>query len=156
MAPIDSTEGFFFFFLWKPLHAKSCTVPFNSGSGSSLAKTGCSWKTAGGVFVLTSDGAGAKKKTNKKRVNHRASNFLGISGIVAPPAPPAFRNVLGRAARIEKQMHPKPKQTELGVGSEWANTVCWRHLCPLPARCHRNSWIILQSSCGANSPKGVA
>lgn len=97
------------------------------------------------------DGAGAKEKI--QRVNHRASNFLGVSGIVAPPAPPAFRNVLGRAARIEKQMHPKPKQTELGVGSEWANTVCWRHLCPLPARCHRNSWIILQSSCGANSPK---
>lgn len=58
-----------------------------------------------------------------KFVNHRASNFLGVSGIVAPPAPPAFRNVLSRAARIEKQMHPKPKQTELGVGSEWANAV---------------------------------
>lgn len=55
---------------------------------------------------------GQKKKSQTKiRVNHRASNFLGISGIVAPPAPPAFRNVLGRAACIEKQMLPKPKQS---------------------------------------------
>lgn len=86
-------------------------MPFKSGSGSSLAKIVRSCKIAGGVFILTSDGAGAKKSQTKTRVNHRASNFLGISGIVAPPAPPAFRNVLGRAARIEKQMLPKPKQS---------------------------------------------
>lgn len=86
-------------------------MPFKSGSGSSLAKIVCSCKIAGGVFYPHIRWSWGKKSQTKTRVNHRASNFLGISGIVAPPAPPAFRNVLGRAARIEKQMLPKPKQS---------------------------------------------
>lgn len=114
--------------------------------------------------VLQSSGAAARlpegflsshqiKLGQKNKGYITASSFLGVSGIAAPPAPLAFRDVFGRSARIAKQMHPKPKQTDLGVGSEWANIACWRHLCPLPTCCHRNSWIILQSSCGANSLK---